>query len=193
LHTFSRRSWIASGSVALIGIVVATALLWSSVGQLQTPKTLRIDRQKVGGAGKGAAAPSTNVISDFFRLKYSPARRAEFHMTSSQPVAIFVLATGVQIRTDSGWQSFSEEPRNEIWRLKPGIAREFFVERPQSQAEQVWRAYIRYGTEMKGPPLLKAQLREVWLIRSFTNWTGKAWGGGRFRGENEFFSEEFSE
>jgi hypothetical protein len=180
MRMMSRLTWITSGSVAVIGIVVATALLRSSGVQTQTPKTLRIDRQKIGGAGKGIADSSTNVVADFFRLKYHPEQRAEFHVTSSQPVAIFVRATGVQIRTDSGWQSFSEEPRNEIWRLNPGIARECFVERPQSQAEQIWRAYIRYGTEMKGPPLWEAQLREAWLIRSFTNWTGQAWGGGRF-------------
>lgn len=114
-------------------------------------------------------------------------------MTSSEPIAIFVLATGVQILTDTGWQKFSEEPRNEIWRLKPGTAQEMFVERPEKEREQAWRAYVRYGAEIQGWPLLKAQLQEAWKIRSFNNWTGKAWGGGRFRGSNEFFSAEFSE
>jgi len=114
-------------------------------------------------------------------------------VTSSQPIAIFVFATGVQIRTASGWQPFSEEPRNEIWRLKPGIPREMFVERPQRETEEIWRAYVRYGTEMQGLPLWQAQLREAWKIRSFANWTGKAWGGGRFNGGNEFLSEEFAE
>src|SRR5262245_48812129 len=64
--------------------------------------------------------PPTNVIPDFFQLKYPPAQRAEFLVSSSMPVAIFVLATGVQLRTDSGWRLYSEEPRNDIWRLKPG-------------------------------------------------------------------------
>jgi len=52
---------------------------------------------------------------------------------------------------------------------------------------------VRYGAQMKGPPLLKAQLREAWLTQSFTNWSGQAWGGGRFSGANVFFSEEFSD
>jgi len=193
MRTLSLRTWIAAGSVAVIGITVVTALLWPSGVQSQTSKTLRIDRQKIGDAGSGIAVPSTNVVPDFFRLKYGPAHTAEFHVTSSQPMAIFVRATGVQIRTDSGWQPSSEEPRNEIWRLKPGITREMFVERPPREAGQIWRAYVLYGTEMKGPRLLKAQLREAWLIRGFANWTGQPWGGGHFSGKNEWFSEEFSE
>jgi len=128
----------------------------------------------------------------FFALKYSPAQRAQFHVIASQPIAIFVLSTGVQIRTESGWEPFSDEPRNEIWRLKPGMAREVFFERPQIEARQIWRVYVRYGTEMRGPELWKWQLREAWQIRSFTNWTGRAWGGGRFGGNHEFFSGEFS-
>ena len=193
MRTTTRRTRTTNGTIAVLGIAVAIALLWSSSEQSQTPKTLRIDRQKSVNTGSGVAALATNVVADFYRLKYSPAQSAEFHVTSSQPVAIFVLATGVQIRTDPGWKAFSEEPRNEIWRLKPGIAREMFVERPQKGPEQIWRAYVRYGTEMQGPPLWKAQLREAWKIRSFANWTGKAWGGGRFTGANELFSEEFAE
>jgi hypothetical protein len=77
--------------------------------------------------------------------------------------------------------------------MKPGIEREMVVERPQKGTEQIWRAYVGYATEMQGPPLWKAQLREAWKIRSFANWTGKAWGGGRFSGRNEFLSEEFAE
>jgi hypothetical protein len=186
-----RRMLIASGSAAAMGIAVATAWLWSSGAESRTAWALRIDRQKIGSADDAVSVPSPNVIPDLLRPKYSPAHRAEFRVTSSQPVAIFVLATGVQIRTDSGWQPFSEEPRNEIWRLKPGIAREVSVERPLAETGQEWRAYVRYGTEMRGPPLLKVQLREAWAIRSFANWTGKAWGGGRFSGQNELFSEGF--
>lgn len=172
--------------------VVAT-VLWSCGNEPQTKEPLSLDRQGIGGAGKGFTVPATNVIPDFFRIKYDPAKRAEFHVTSSQPVAIFVVTTGVQIRTDSEWEPFSEETRHEIWRLKPGTAREIFVGRPQKEVKETWRAYVRYGTEMKGPPLWKAQLREAWLMRSFTNWTGKAWGGGRFNGRHEFYSEEFQE
>ena len=177
MRTITRQTWITRAAIAVIGIVVAIALLGSSGVQSQAPKTLRIDRQKIGTAGSAVASPTTSVVADFFKSKYSPELRAEFHVTSSQPIAVFVLATGVQVLTDVGWEAFSEEPRNEIWRLKPGIAREMFVERPQKETELIWRAYIRYGSEMKGAPLLKAQLREAWKIRSFSNWTGKPWGG----------------
>ena len=84
----------------------------------------------------------------------------------------------------------SEESRGEIWRLKSGVTREVCVERPEAA---MWRAYLRYGTEMKGAPLIKAQLREAWLKRSLSNWTGKAWGGGRWSGAHELFSDEFTE
>jgi len=85
---------------------------------------------------------------------------------------------------------FSEEYRGEIWRLKSGVAREVCVERPEAA---MWRAYLRYGTEMKGAPLIKAQLREAWLKRSLSNWTGKAWSGGRWSGAHELFSDQFTE
>lgn len=177
-----------------VGLLVVTALLWASLAQSPTPNPLRIDRQKLEADGSGVAPPSTNVISDFYDRKYSPAQRAKFHVTASQPMAIGVFATGVQIRTDSGWEPFSEEPRNETWRLRSGLAREMFVERPQRATGLPWRAYVRYGTEMKGPQLWKWQLREAWQIRSFSNWTGQAWGGGRFKNEGkELFTEEFSE
>jgi len=193
MRTHSRRTLIVAGSVAVIGIAVATSFFWSSGGGSLTAKELHFDRQKLGGAADGVSVPSTNVVADFFRSRYSAAQRAEFHVTSSQSIAIFVRATGVQIRTASGWQPFAEEQRNEIWRLKPGIARELFVERPEKEAEETWRVYVQYGAEMHGPPLWKAQLREAWRIRGFTNWTGKAWGGGRFSGRNEFLSDEFAE
>jgi len=122
MRTHSRRTLIVAGSVAVIGIAVATSFIWSSDGGSLTAKALRIDRQELEGAGDGVSVPFTNVVADFFRLKYSDAQRAELNVTSSQAIAIFVRATGVQIRTASGWQPFSEEQRNEIWRLKPGIA-----------------------------------------------------------------------
>ena len=186
-------SFLANG-LLLVAFVGVIASLRSSGARSQSPNPLRIDRQKSGDAGSEAAAPATNVISDFYNRKYSMAQRAKFHVTTSQPIAIGVFATGVQIRTDSGWEPFSEEPRNETWRLKPGLAREMYVERPQRETGLPWRAYVRYGTEMRGPQLWKWQLREAWQIRSFSNWTGQAWGGGRFKNDgNEFFTEEFSE
>jgi hypothetical protein len=67
------------------------------------------------------------------------------------------------------------------------VSREFCVEPPRSAP---WRAYIRYGKELKGRALLIVQLHEAWQIRSFSNWTGKAWGGGRFGGSYVTFSED---
>ncbi len=114
MRTHSRRTLIVAGSVAVIGIAVATSFFWSSGGGSLTAKELHFDRQKLGGAADGVSVPSTNVVADFFRSRYSAAQRAEFHVTSSQSIAIFVRATGVQIRTASGWQPFSRrtEKRN---------------------------------------------------------------------------------
>lgn len=174
-------------------IAVVTVAWLSLAGQeFLAAAPLTMSRQQSGVMDQTVSVSPTNIIPDFFQLKYPSTRRAGFHVSSSKPAAIFVLATGVQILTDSGWQPFSEEPRNEIWRLKPGTAQDMFVEIPEKQTEERWRAFIRYGTEMHGPPLLRAQVREAWKIRSITNWTGKAWGGGRFSGGNEYFSQEFS-
>ncbi len=90
MSKLSRRPWIRSGSLAVIGMVVAAALLGSCGYEPRTTEPLRIDRQRIGSAGKGAAVPSANVVADFFRLKYLPAQSAEFHVTSSRPIAIFV-------------------------------------------------------------------------------------------------------
>ncbi len=185
-------SFLARGAF-LVGLAVVVALLWASGARTPTLNPLHINRQKLGDDAT-AVAPATNVVPDWYEQKYSPVQRAKFHVTASQPMAIFVLATGVEVRTDSGWAPFSEERRNEIWRLKPGLAGEMFVERPQRATGLPWRAYVRYGTEMKGPRLWKWQLRAAWQDRSFTNWTGQAWGGGRFNnGGNELLSEEYSE
>jgi hypothetical protein len=193
MSTMSRRTRLTRVSIAVIGGAVVVVLLWSSRGERQNPNGLRVDRRKIEGDGSGVASPSNNAMPDFYRLKYGLEQRAEFHVSSSQPMAMFVEATGVQVRTDSGWKPFSEEPRNEIWRLKPGVARELFVERPPRETRQTWRAYVRYGTEMNGPSLWRVQLREARKIRSFSNWTGKPWGGGHFSGENELFTEEVGE
>jgi hypothetical protein len=189
----ARHSWIPIAAVAAIGLILAVILLLFSGNQSPTPSPLRIDRQQLGNAGSSGVALSTNVLPDFFRQKYSPAQKAEFRVTCSQPIAIAVWATGVQVHTESGWAPFSEEPRNETWRLTPGTERELVVERPPTASRQIWRAYVRYGTEMRAPPLLQAQLREAWRIRSFSNWTGKAWGGGRFSGSHDLFSKDCTE
>src|SRR6185369_4144015 len=175
MRTLSHRRWIAGGFAA-IGVAVATALLWPSGEESRTDKATFIARQIIpGSAGNGVADPSTNVVADFFRQKYSPEQRAEFQVSSSQPVAIFVRETGVRVHTDAGWQPFSQEPRNEIWRLRPGIKREMFLERPSRETGQAWRAYILYGAEIQGPKLWKWQILGVWKTHSFSNWTGQAW------------------
>jgi hypothetical protein len=46
---------------------------------------------------------------------------------------------------------------------------------------------------MKGVPLFGANLQEAWQRRSFTNWNGKAWGGGKFEGRFELTSPEVPE
>jgi hypothetical protein len=148
-----------------------------------------MDLAKSLGGGTSVSAPPPNVVLDDLRQKYDPKRRMVFQVVASQTTSVFALATGVQVRGSSGWRTVYEEYRGEIWRLKPGMAREVCVERPEGEN---WRAYVRYGNEMKGVSLLRAQLKEAWKIRSFTNWTGRAWGGGRWGGRYELFSEEVS-
>lgn len=193
MRTISRYPWATIAAAATTGLTLAAAFLFSSDDRSPTGSALRIDRQQLGNPGTSDVAVSTNVLPDFFRQKHSPAQRAEFRVTCSEPIAVAVWATGVQVHTEAGWVAFSEEPRNETWRLTPGMARELFVERPPPGSRQMWRVCVRYGTEMSGPPLLKAQLWEAWKIRSFSNWTGKAWGGGRFSGSYDLISKDFSE
>jgi len=179
-----------SRSIALVGLAIGVPFLLLPGDRPQAPPPLRIDRARMYDGGLRGGAPRPNVVPDDLRQKYSPTRRVEFHVASSKDTSIFLLATGVQILTPSGWQMLSEEYRGEIWRLKSGVAREVCVERPEAAT---WRAFLRYGAEMKGVPLIKAQSREAWLNRSLSNWTGKAWGGGRWSGANELFSDEITE
>jgi hypothetical protein len=178
------------GSAALVGSVMGVLFLRLDGDRSQTPPLLRMDPAKMREASLGGGAARRTVVPDDLRQKYATAKGVAFQVTSSGANSIFVLATGVQIRTPSGWQVFSEEHRGEIWRLSSGVAREVCVERPEAAT---WRAYVRYGTKMRGLPLLRAQLREAWLTRTFSNWTGKAWGGGRWSGANELFSKEITE
>jgi hypothetical protein len=158
-----------------------------SKGQSPAPPMLRMDLAGSLSGGTSVGAQSTNVVLDDLRQKYDPKRRVVFHVTASQTTSVFVLATGVQVSGPAGWERVYEEYRGEIWRLKPDVEREVCVERPEGE---IWRAYVRYGVEMKGVSLLRAQLKEAWKIRSVTNWTGRAWGGGRWSGRYELFSEE---
>ena len=181
--------WVTISSVVVIGMAAAIAFLWPG-SQPQTLNGLHIDPVHETLERSGLAAPQGHVVPDNYPRGWFGLQTTTFHMTYTQAIAIFVISTGVQIHTDSGWKPFSEQPRNEIWRLKPGRPQEFFVDSPQREK---WRAYVRFGREMSGPQLWYWQARGAWQDRSFTNWTGRAWGGGRFSGENELFSEEFSE
>ena len=180
---------------AAASIAIAFALLWS-LANLPQPQ-LHLVCQKIDDAK--TAPLSTNVVPDFRMSKFHPVLRANFHVTSTNQASILVMETGVQMQTDSGWESFSQEPRNEVWQLKPGITNEMFVARPQAGSEQIqriygrdmtqtWRAYILYRTELKGPLLWQMQVRDLWKNWSFANWNRT-----RFGGTNEFFSQEFTQ
>jgi len=181
---------IISGSVVIIGVAIGVPLLQLFSHHAQEPQLLRLDRVGTDGGGVGMIVRHVQVIPDDLRQKYSPTKRVEFHVSCGHDISIAVWATGVEVHTPSGWQMSSEEYHGEIWRLTNGVVREVCVERPNADR---WRAYIRYGTEMKGAPLVKAQMKEAWLNRSFSNWTGKAWGGGRWSGAYELRSEEIKQ
>jgi len=185
-----RHAWVLRSSIVVVALVVGIlfVLLYSHGPQAHQP--LRIDRVATNTGDSALVAGRTNVIPDDVRQMYSPTRRVEFVVSSTNDTSIFVLATGVQMLTESGWQVVSEERRGEIWRLKTGVAREVCVERPDAG---VWRAYFRYGTAMKGLPLLNAEMKEAWLNRSLSNWNGKAWGGGRWSGAFEVYAPQVEE
>ena len=105
-----------------------------------------------------------------------------FHLSSPVSCAIFFRQAEVQVPWANGWTTVTAYPRYEVIRLQPNVPYEFCVDSPR---DGNWRILIRFGTEMKGIPLLRAQMREAWNLKSLSNWTGKAWGGGRFIGEFE--------
>ena len=185
MNALPRRSRILGGLMIAFGLVIGFLLLRFADGHLQSREMLRMRRGNMRDSFE-VGTLSTNVILDELRQKYPPSRRIDFRVTCVEDASIFVLATGVQVYTPSGWRVFSEENRGEIWRLKPGVQCEVCVEGPQQER---WRAFVRYGREMNGPSLLTAQIKEAWKIRSFSNWSGKAWGGGRFIGAFELFSD----
>lgn len=171
---------------------IAFAMLWWSANRPQPH--LHLDCESIDDAE--IAPLSTSVVPDFSKGKYHPKLRAKFHVTSTNQVAILVIETGIQIQTDSGWETFSQEPRSEVWQLQPRVAHEMFVKRPEAGTEQVQRtygrdmtqtlrAYIRCRTEIKGPLLWKMQLSDLWK-----NWSVANWSQTRFDGTNEFFSKE---
>ena len=190
----SRRGRILLTTLAVIIWGAGLGVAWLLGGKPAPQQALALNREGPADAPPGSRpGPTTErrkVVPDELRDKYDARKRVVFHVTSTQDTSIFVLATGVQARTPVGWKTEAEEYRGEIWRLKAGVPREVCVEAPPSYA---WRAYVRYGAGMKGLALLRAQLREAWSLRSLTNWTGKAWGGGRWSGSYELRSEEVQE
>ena len=186
------RKLLLVGLAIILSTWVLGSWFWLAKAPASSGAPLTISRQAQGQAAPAGSLSATNLLPDFFQQKYPPEERAQFHVSSQKPAAVFVLATGVQVRTEAGWQPYSEEPRNEIWRLRPGTAKDLYVQVPEKAKEETCRVYIRYAGQMHGARLFQTQAREAWQIRSLTNWTGQAWGGGRFSGRYECFSEEFS-
>ncbi len=110
-----------------------------------------------------------------------------FQLSSPEPCSIFLVSATVEAPEADGWKAAATFARNEIVRLKPNVPQEICVE---PSASDPWRLSISYGTEMHGPRLFRLQLREAWILKSFSNWTGRAWGGGRFSGNWTLTSEE---
>jgi len=193
MKTTFRHRWTTRTSVAVIGLGFGAGLFWFLVDGIQTEPSLRFNRvgQSSTGDLQHDVVRHNSVVADGYQKKYDPRRRVDFHVTSSRDTAIFVLATGVEIQTPSGWKVVLEEPRNEIWRMKSGLAREVYVD---GQPRETWRAFVRCGTEMKGPAWLWAKLRDAWRTLSFSNRTVKSWGGGGpWSGSYELFSEEIED
>jgi hypothetical protein len=137
----------------------------------------------------GGSTVQTVVHPDYLRRKFRPDLTATYWLQAPTNKAIALWVTGVEVHTDKGWVSYSEEDRHETVRLSAGVAQEICVEFPDYGE---WRAYIRYAPELPWWPSFKAKLHEAYLTRSFANWSGRAWGGGRFGGSITQFSEVVS-
>lgn len=186
-----RRFRSTAFGILVLGGGLWLVLLWN----LEPARAPELVLSRAGPAGTtNAAGPEpghgSGTVPDDLRRKHDPRVRVSFWLSCTQDVAIFVSATGVQVPTGYAWRTEMEDLRGSIWRLKAGIPQEVCVPRPESPA---WRTFIRCGVEMKGWRLLKAQLREAWILRSFSQWSGKAWGGGRWSGEYEILSPEILE
>jgi hypothetical protein len=112
---------------------------------------------------------------------------ASFQLSCAKPCSIFLATATVEVPQRWAWRPETTYGRGEIVRLKANIPYEICVEPPRSGD---WRVSISYGTEMHGSRLLLAQMREAWKIKSFSNWTGRPWGGGHFSGSWTLASEE---
>lgn len=117
----------------------------------------------------------------------NPFGPAAFRLLATKDCSIFVRRIHVQVQINSGWTNVYAGYVGEARRLRAGSHAEVYAEWPEGKT---WRAGIDFGTELKGLSLLRAQIREAWLIHSFSNWTGKPWGGGRWGGDYKLFSDE---
>ncbi len=163
-------------------------------GHLQSPDLFlshEDESEEAQHSGIEVDSDAPRVILDDHRPMMDPSNIIHFRLTSRQDTTISVSFTGSQLKTPSGWEPASEEHRLETWRLTAGVPREICVERPPTLGR--WRAYVQYSKQLKGFALLKANLEEAWRYRSFTNWNGKSWGGGRWAGSYEIYSREFPE
>jgi len=130
-------------AILVIGLVMGLGLVWLMSGESPRTPVLVLDREGQTDAHvprQAVTADSSEVVLDDLRRKYDPRTRVEFRASCTQDTSIFVLATGVQVRTPSGWKTEAEEYRGETWRLNAGIPREVCVERSPSVT---WRAYVR--------------------------------------------------
>lgn len=118
---------------------------------------------------------------------WHPQDPVNFQVSASDKTSIFVLTTGIQVKKERGWETQNEIWCGEIWRLETGKTQTLGLKPPQSGE---WRAFLKYGSEVNGPQKLAWQMREALKLHSFSNWTGKAWGGGRYRGTFQLFSQE---
>src|SRR5262245_41068714 len=126
----SRRTRFILAALAMIFLGISLGLIWLARPEPQLQPTLVLTRQPQAAAPNSSHAVAVepmDIITDDLRAKFDPQRTVAFHVTSTHDTSIFVVATGTQILTDSGWQTETEEHRGEIWRLKAGVAREVCV------------------------------------------------------------------
>jgi hypothetical protein len=153
--------------VSILALGIFAAVCWSLARQEDELPLLQIRL-----AGK-CSKPDFGTVS--------------FQLSCPEACSLFLTTATVEVPQSHGWRPAATYGRNEIVRLKPNIPHEICVDPPRSDD---WRVSIAYGTEMHGLRFLQAQLREAWIIKSFSNWTGRAWGGGRFSGNWTSASEE---
>ena len=177
---------VRAASVVAVCLILGV-LLWCFL-KVVSPSSDGIQIKFVGRVADRTTTVLSNApfVSDDLFLKFDPRSRRAFHVTATRDCSIFVWESGVEILTSAGWKPAQKEYRGNIWRLTSGVPYEVCVERPESTD---WRAYIHYAPELRGIDRLKRQVHVAWRSQSFSNWTGKAWGGGFFDGSNYLTGE----